>query len=319
MPKSDNPARKEYTTSYDKKSIVTEGNRTYFKLVHRVTGFHELRKKALASPAGKISKKINISSAGGYDWYIRITPNSESKPGSLSVCFAPKNRNKEIVICFAIAIMKKNRILKGQKAPCTKHRFKSNRYGTPTSYDMTGLGGAELPDTFKIHITCEICGKCIKLPHPRLYDGPKFHMDMFIGQTNTDVTLKGKSYELHAHSQFLNAYSPRFRASLNGGFAESKTKTIAINESISEEAMNMFLSMLYGACITSEDFLAMAPQILVLSSEYNVEGLSKICLQWIASSLCPATVVDKLLLADRYEEEFPSLKKTVYNLRSRKY
>jgi hypothetical protein len=313
--------------------IRTEGARTYFTLDHNVTGFHALRRKALSKRGFCVTQNIS-SGGGGYDWRVQIYPNGHAnRVGSLEVSLTPKSRQRNIDICFAIAVKDgssqktKTTFRRGTIDSLSESESSSGESESSSSEDdsddsnegaqarfksgsqPSNISAADkLPDSFQLCITCEIPGKEVRLPLPQLYRGPKAHIDMFHQSTNTDVTLKGNSFELHAHSQFLSAFSTTFSASLNGLWTESQTKTLNVSEGISEEAMKIFLSMFYGAQIEAEDFAAMAPQLLVLSSEYNVESLGKICSQWIPNSLSPGSVVDTLLIADRYVEEFPTLK-----------
>ena len=154
------------------------------------------------------------------------------------------------------------------------------------------------------------------LPLPNIYmvKVPAL-IKMFDDQANTDVTLKCKNgnenYQICAHCSLLSAFPPVFSAMLNGEWLEKHTKTINVQEDISEEAMTVFVRMFYGATVEGETFAAVAPHLFVLSSVYNVQLLQNICVEWITKTLSIESAVETLLVADRFEGECPALKPAV--------
>ena len=267
-----------------------------------VTNFH--------STPGKQERKI---AKGGIEWSVLYYPNGHTEllRGHLGVFFKPVNCKQDVEITtYTVKIKLGEQILIERSDGA--HVF---RRGEGQDWGFHNFGNAaSLPDSFQLCFIVKIknFGET-HLPLPNMYkvEVPAL-LKMFCDQTNTDVTVKcmdGKNnYEIRAHCSLLSAFSPVFSAMLNGEWAEKRTKTINVQENISEEVMTVFVRMFYGATIEAETFAAAATQLFALSSLYNVESLQNICAEWITKTLSIESAVETLLVADRFEAECPTLK-----------
>lgn len=251
----------------------------------------------------------------GYDWQVVYYRNGYSTQhrGFLSVYFSPVSQDVEI----------KSYKLEIYAGGVTHASYTCKNAYVFKSDDDRELGvdrlanRRELPDRFDLYLTIELKKtKKTQLPLPNMYTVkvPAL-IKMFDDQTNTDVTLKcidgNENYQICAHCSLLSAFSPVFSAMLNGEWSEKHTKTINVQEDISEKAMTVFVRMFYGATIKTTTFAAVAPKLFVLSSVYNVQLLQNICVEWITKTLSIESAVETLLVADRFEGECPTLKPAV--------
>ena len=254
----------------------------------------------------------------GSDWQVICYRNGYRQPrdrGFLSVHFKPVNYSQDVEIKSYKMKIHAGGSICAEKIVNSALVFRTD---IDSQYGINQLANArQLPNRFHLCLTIELKKtKEMHLPLPNIYtvEVPAL-IKMFDDQANTDVTLKciygNENYQICAHCSLLSAFSPVFSAMLNGEWSEKHTKTINIQEDISEQAMAVFVRMFYGATVEGETFAAVAPQLFVLSSLYNVELLQNICIEWIVKTLSIESAVETLLVADRFEGECPVLKPAV--------
>lgn len=111
----------------------------------------------------------------------------------------------------------------------------------------------------------------------------------------SDVTLRVKTKQFHAHRNVLTIKSPVFAAMFRLDMKEKRQSTVSIND-IDCDVFGEFLRFVYAGKV--EQIGKYANQLLKVADKYNVEGLKALCERNLSKNLNSDNVLEYLNLAD---------------------
>lgn len=122
---------------------------------------------------------------------------------------------------------------------------------------------------------------------------------LFQSGEHTDVVIKVKDEELHAHSLILSARSNVFAVMLSSPMREGTKKEVVI-EGIEMAAVKAAVEFLYSGEVEpgmlQSDNAALG--VLEMAHRYNVDSLVNVCVQTLASRLSVDVVAEWFYIAD---------------------
>lgn len=121
--------------------------------------------------------------------------------------------------------------------------------------------------------------------------------NMFDDEHFADFTLTASDgIELTAHKSIIVARSKVFYAMLKSDTKEARENAVNVPD-FDSDTMHEFLRYIY--CNEVQDLEIMANDLIFAAEKYEVEGLKKICMESIISSMCKENVIENLKIADR--------------------
>lgn len=128
---------------------------------------------------------------------------------------------------------------------------------------------------------------------------------------NSDVTFFVDGEKIKAHKTVLLARSAYFTTMFNSDMRETASGEIEVPD-VDPDAFRGLLEYLYGG-VRPKSMDKIAMNLFVIADKYGLMNLRDICESSIISNLGAGTVVDALVLADKYDrEELLSRAKVVF-------